>query len=81
MVEITTTGASSAFCSFVNEGIWQGMRVWVESPFNNLCASLAHDLQPMHHIGNPDGKDYGETGFLICDECGGIANQPTAAPC
>ncbi len=68
--------SSNAITIYVNQGLWQGKLVMVESPNANLRAPLTHDLQPMHHIGNPDGVDYGETGFLICDNCGGIADQP-----
>lgn len=24
----------------------------------------------MHHYGNPDGVDYGPTGYLMCSLCG-----------
>ena len=67
------TGANSRTV-WLSEGDWHGRKVWVESSIGE-CLIPGHDLEEMHHLG-PDGKDYGVTGFLWCDECAGVADAP-----
>ena len=68
---ITSTGNHAIY---ISEGDWQGGKVQVES--SRHCNVPGHALYVMHHHGNPDGKDYGPTGFLMCAACDGIADDP-----
>ena len=58
----------------VSEGKWREATVQVTAW--GPCPVPGHALYAMHHFGNPDGIDYGPTGFLVCAACGGIADDP-----
>ena len=44
------------------------------------CDHVGH-LDVMHHFGNPDGKHYCPTGFILCFQCGAIGHEPDPPLC
>ena len=76
--EPVTNTSGAAPSRWVTMGRWNGIEVPVESDEFCPLALQGHDLSQMHHYGNPDGKDYGPTGFLFCSECGGVAVEPAS---
>lgn len=63
---------------------WRGHTVFVTdafpTPHAELCRDDEHELSVMHHR-DENGRHYCPTGFLECDKCGGVADDPNPQPC
>jgi len=66
---------------FFSEALWKGKKVWVDSA-TDYCwkKGSGHRLEVVHHYGD-NGEHYCPTMFLMCELCGGIAEEPEPYEC
>lgn len=64
---------------FITKGKWKDG--YVDVGHDEECPTEGHKLTVMHHNDPEGNRHWCPTGFLTCDECDGIADEPPPYEC
>lgn len=77
---MTTTHTANNSTLTGSFGRWKGRQVFVRDGGMGMLPCVEHSLRVVHHV-DAEGRHFCPTGFLMCDDCGGMAQEPEPYEC
>lgn len=75
---MVTSTSSATVTRYFSLARYRNATVFLTSPTFSICPH--ESVQPLHHE-DEEGRHWCPTGFIVCQECGAIGDEPEPFSC